>query len=298
MALEAGINFFDTAESYSMGLSEEILEKGLGVNRKEVIISTKVRVQRGFKLNDSGLTRRHIIEACDASLVRLRTDYIDLYQAHHFDANTPLEETLRAFDDLVHQGKVRYIGCSNFMAWQLMKALGISERLNLAKFITLQAEYSLINRYLEYELLPVCLDQSIGILVWSPLSGGFLTGKYRRNKPLPKNSRLSDPNWNFSSYDLDKNYDVVEELDRIAKARNATISQIAINYLLRKPSITSVIIGVKTPEQLNENLKSSDFEISSEEIDRLQKMSELPPVYPTYLCENRQLKTPNRKQRS
>ena len=194
MVLEAGINFFDTADVYAEGQSEELLGKALGERRKDIVLATKVWGRVGTGVNDLGLSRHHIIEGCNASLRRLGTDYIDLYQLHGFDFNTPLEETLRALDDLVRQGKVRYIGCSNFAGWQLMKALAISYEWNLERFITLQAHYSLLARELENELVPLCLDQGLGILTWSPLSGGFLSGKYRRGQPRPQGARMSDPN--------------------------------------------------------------------------------------------------------
>ena len=193
-AIEGGINFFDTADVYSEGRSEEILGKALGDKRKDIILATKVRGRTGTGPNDIGLSRKHIIDSCDASLKRLGTDYIDLYQVHSFDPRTPLDETLRTLDDLVRNGKVRYIGVSNYTGWQLMKALAISEKQNLEKFVTLQAYYSLIARDLENELVPLSLDQNLGILTWSPLGGGFLTGKYRRGKPRPEGARRSNPN--------------------------------------------------------------------------------------------------------
>ena len=197
MSLEAGINFFDTADVYSEGLSEELLGKALGKRRQSIILATKVRGKMGPGPNDIGLSRRHIIEGCNASLKRLGTDYIDLYQVHNFDPDTPQEETMRALDDLVRQGKVRYIGCSNYSGWQLMKALAISDKRGWERFVTLQALYSLLARELENEMVPLCLDQGLGILVWSPLLGGFLSGKYRRGKPQPKGTRLSAPQPRF-----------------------------------------------------------------------------------------------------
>jgi len=282
MALEAGVNFFDTADIYSRGESEEILGRALAARRKEAIIATKVRGRMGPGPNDVRLSRHHILEGCDASLKRLGTDYIDLYQVHSFDPNTPLEETLRTLDDLVRWGKVRYIGCSNFTGWQLMKSLAICDKHGWEKFITLQALYSLLARDLEYELVPLCLDQGLGILTWSPLSGGFLSGKYRRGQPRPKGARLSDPKMGFLSIDEQKGYDVVEELDKIAKAHNATVAQAALNYLLCKPGLTSVIIGVRTPEQLTDNLKTTDWQITPEEVARLDEATRPAPVYPYY----------------
>jgi aryl-alcohol dehydrogenase-like predicted oxidoreductase len=283
MALYAGINFFDTADVYSEGLSEELLGRALGKRRKDIILATKVRGKMGPGVNDVGLSRHHILEACDASLKRLGTDYIDLYQLHNFDPDTPQEETMRALDDLVRQGKVRYIGCSNYSGWQLMKALAISDRRGWERFITLQALYSLLSRDLENEMIPLCLDQGLGILVWSPLYGGFLSGKYRRGKPQPKGTRLSGPQPRFLLVDEEKGFDIVEELDKIAKAHQASVAQAALNYLLAKEGISSVIIGARTPEQLADNLKTTDWSLSAEEVERLDEMSQPLPVYPYWM---------------
>ena len=285
LALEGGINFFDTADVYSEGLAEEMLGKALGSRRKNIILATKVRGRTGAGPNDVGLSRHHIIENCNASLKRLGTDYIDLYQIHSFDPYTPQEETLRALDDLVRAGKVRYIGVSNHTGWQLMKALAISDKQNLEKFITLQAYYSLISRDLENELMPLCLDQKLGILPWSPLGGGFLTGKYRRGKERPNNARRTDPENQFLQFDEEKGFDIVDELDRIAKNHDATIAQAALNYLLRKPGVSSVIIGAKTKEQLADNIKASDWEMTVDEVAKLDKLSAPPRVYPNWMLQ-------------
>ena len=276
MALDAGINFFDTADAYARGNSEEILGKSLDKRRKDIILATKVRARMGTGPNDVGSSRHHILEGCEASLKRLGTDYIDLYQVHSFDNHTPLEETMRALDDLVRQGKVRYIGCSNFAGWQLMKALAVSDQHNLDRFVTLQAQYSLLIRDLEYELVPLCLDQGLGILIWSPLAGGALSGKYRRGKPRPKDARYSDQ----IGFDEQKTYAIVDELDKVAKAHKATVTQAALNYLLRKPGVTSVIIGIRTAEQLADNLKTTDWEMSPDEVARLDNVSKPVNVYP------------------
>ncbi|MCJ7425815.1 MAG: aldo/keto reductase [Dehalococcoidales bacterium] len=283
MSLEAGINFFDTADVYSEGLSEELLGKALGKRRQSIILATKVRGKMGPGPNDIGLSRRHIIEGCNASLKRLGTDYIDLYQVHNFDPDTPQEETMRALDDLVRQGKVRYIGCSNYSGWQLMKALAIADKRGWERFVTLQSLYSLLARELENEMVPLCLDQGLGILVWSPLSGGFLSGKYRRGKPQPKGTRLSAPQPRFIPHDDEKGFDIVEELDRIAKAHKATVAQAALNYLLAKEGVSSVIIGARTPEQLADNLKTTDWEMSAEEVSQLDEMSQPAPLYPYWM---------------
>ena len=285
LSLDSGVNFFDTADVYSEGLSEEMLGKALGNHRKEIILATKVRGRTGKGPNDVGLSRHHIIENCNASLKRLWTDYIDLYQLHSFDPFTPQEETLRALDDLVRAGKVRYIGASNHTGWQLMKALAISDKQNLEKFITLQAYYSLVARDLENELVPLCLDQKLGILPWSPLGGGFLTGKYRKGKERPKNARRSDRESQFLQFDEEKGFDIVDELEKIANNHNATIAQAALNYLLRKPGVSSVIIGARTKEQLANNLKSSDWEMTPEEVTKLDALSMPPKVYPYWMLQ-------------
>ncbi|MCL5035444.1 MAG: aldo/keto reductase [Bacteroidetes bacterium] len=285
MAIDGGVNFFDTADVYSEGRSEEILGKALGDRRKDIILATKVRGRTGSGPNDVGLSRKHVLDSCNGSLKRLGTDYIDLYQVHSFDPRTPLEETLRALDDLVRDGKVRYIGVSNFTGWQLMKALAISDKYKLERFVTLQALYSLIARDLENELVPLSLDQKLGILPWSPLGGGFLTGKYRRGKPRPEGARRTDPTNQFLQYDEEKGFDIVDELEKTAREHGATITQAALNYLLRKPGVTSVIIGAKTKEQLGDNLKTTDWEMTPEEVARLDELSKPPRAYPYWMLE-------------
>jgi aryl-alcohol dehydrogenase-like predicted oxidoreductase len=284
-SLEGGVNFFDTADVYSEGLAEEMLGRALGERRKDIILATKVRGRTGKGPNDIGLSRLHIVESCIASLRRLGTDYIDLYQVHSFDPRTPQEETLRALDDLVRTGKVRYIGASNHTGWQLMKALAVSERQNLEKYVTLQAYYSLVARDLENELVPLCLDQKLGILTWSPLGGGFLTGKYRREKPRPEGARRTDPKNQFLQFDEEKGFAIVDELERIAGTHDATIAQAALNYLLRKPGVSSVIIGARTGEQLSDTLKTTDWEMTPDEVTRLDELSRPPRVYPNWMLE-------------
>lgn len=286
MALEAGVNFFNTAEAYSDGLAEEILGKALGARRKEAIVITKVNATRSPGPNDGGLSRNHIIEGCNASLKRLGTDYIDLYELHRFDKYTPLEVSLRALDDLVRQGKVRYIGCSNFTGWQLMKVLAIAHENGWERLVTLEAMYSLASRWLEYELVPLCLDQGIGILAFSPLHGGFLSGKYRRGQPWPTGTRFDSPEntepWPIEPENL---FNIVEELERIAREHNVTVSQTALNYLLRKPGINSLIIGMRTANQLAENLKATDWQMAPEEVARLDRISEPTRRYPYYIYD-------------
>ena len=283
LAMEGGINFFDTADVYSEGVAEEILGKALGTKRQDIVLATKVRGRTGKGPNDIGLSRLHIIESCNASLKRLGTDYIDLYQVHSFDPRTPQEETLRALDDLVRTGKVRYIGASNHTGWQLMKALAISERQHLEKYVTLQAYYSLVARELENELVPLCLDQTLGVLTWSPLGGGFLTGKYRRGKPRPEGARRTNPKDQFLQFDEEKGFVIVEELERIAGNHHATITQAALNYLLRKPGVSSVITGARTGEQLSDSLRTTDWEMTPEEVKRLDELSKPPRLYPYWM---------------
>jgi len=284
MAMDGGINFFDTADVYSEGLSEEILGAALGGRRKDIVLATKVYGRMGQGVNDVGLTRHHIIRGCEASLKRLRTEYIDLYQAHNWDSLTPLEETLSAFDHLVHSGKVRYIGCSNYAGWHLMKALAISGQHRLEKFITIQLYYSLMTREIEYEVVPVCADQGIGIVAWSPLAGGFLTGKYRRGHPHPPGTRRN-PEGNFLEFDQEKGFDIVDELGRIAERNHATISQAAINYLLRKPAVSSVAIGARTPEHLSDLLKATSWQMPEEDVHTLDELSKPPRLYPYWMVD-------------
>ncbi|MGE3272084.1 MAG: aldo/keto reductase [Chloroflexota bacterium] len=292
ICLEAGINLFDSADVYSQGASEEILGQALEGRRDDVILATKVHGRMGPGPNDIGQSRHHIIRGCEASLKRLRTDYIDLYQVHGFDALTPLEETLRALDDLVRAGKVRYIGCSNYSAWHLMKALGISEREGLEKYVSQQVYYSLVARELEYELVPLALDQGIGGLIWSPLAGGFLTGKYRRGQAGPQDTRRpqrGDP----GTIDEEKGYAIVDVLEEIAQAHNATIAQAALNWLLRKPGVTSVLIGARREEQLVDNLKAASWKMTPDELKRLDEVSAVPPIYPYWHQRRNNARMPN-----
>ncbi len=279
ICLDAGVNLFDTADVYSQGRSEEILGKALGNRRQNVLIATKAYGRMGEGPNDVGLSRHHLIHACEDSLRRLGTDYIDLYQVHGFDALTPLEETLRALDDLVRSGKVRYIGCSNYSGWHLMKALCVSEREGLERYISQQVYYSLVARELEYELVPLGLDQGVGILVWSPLAFGFLTGKYRRGQPEPEDTRRAKLG-DVGNMDLEKGYDIVEALDEVASAHGVTIAQAALNWLLHKPGITSVIIGARNEKQLRDNLNAATWKMTPEEMQKLDEVSAVAPIYP------------------
>jgi len=279
---DAGVNLIDTADVYSHGLSEQILGEALGPDRKEVLVATKVRFPMGSGPNDAGLSRHHIVRACEASLRRLRTDYIDLYQVHEWDGQTPLEETLSALDSLVRSGKVRYVGASNYSAWHLMKALGVSERTGYARFVSQQIHYTLQNRDAEPELVPVSLDQGLGILVWSPIAGGLLSGKYRKSGPgAPEGSRHLSSNWKEPPiYDEQQLYDTIEMLVGIAESRGVPPVQVALAWLLGKPAVTSVIVGARNESQLSENLKAADLRLSEEEMSRLDEVSAQPLRYP------------------
>jgi len=293
VALDAGVNFFDTANVYSHGQSEEILGKTFKGKRDKVVVATKVRGRMSPEINDVGLSRRHILQSCERSLRRLGTDYIDIYIVHSFDFMTPLEETLSALNDLVHQGKVRYLGCSNYFAWQLMKALSISEKHNWEKFVSLQAYYSLVARDVEYELVPLCEDQGLGLTPWSPLAGGFLTGKYPRGGKGPKDARRSKEEQNFLQFDENRAYKILDEVKRIADARGVTPAQVSLNYLLRKPAVSSVIIGATKIEQLQDNLKSVTWQLSADEVRALDAVSELPRLYPKWMLESTRLDRDN-----
>jgi aryl-alcohol dehydrogenase-like predicted oxidoreductase len=278
-ALEAGINFFNTAEAYSDGRSEEILGKALRGRRNKAIITTKIASIRpgGIKVT---LSRQRVAEACEASLRRLGTDYIDLFELHNFDADTPMEEWLGAMGALVQEGKVRAIGCSNLTGWQLMKALALADARSWARPMVIESLYSLLARGVEFELIPLCLDQGVSMVAWSPLHGGFLTGKYRRGQAWPEGTRLATPDDQFVSLDLEKGFKIVEELCSIAKEHDATVPQTALNYTLCKPWITSLIIGVRSIGQLNDNLGSIDWSMTAEELARLDRVSEPPYLYP------------------
>ncbi len=280
LARDAGINLIDTADVYSSGLSEEILGQALGTHRDEVLIATKVRMTMGDGPNDAGLSRHHIITGAEASLRRLGTDYIDLYQIHEWDGHTPLEETLAALDHLVQSGKVRYLGVSNYAGWQLMKALGISERLGLSKFVSQQIYYSLQARDAELELVPLSIDQGLGILVWSPLAGGLLTGKYRRDADAPEGSRHL-LGWDEPPiHDEDQLYDIVDALVAIGAAHGVSAAQVALHYILNRPGVSSVVIGARTPEQLRDNLAAVDLVLTADERTQLDDVSAQRLTYP------------------
>lgn len=281
MVIDAGVNLIDTADIYSRGGSEEIIGEALGGKRKGgVLIATKARFPMGDGPNDRGLSRQHLIAACEASLKRLRTDVIDLYQCHEWDGQTPLEETLEALDTLVRQGKVRYVGCSNFSGWHIMKALGISDARRLPRFVSQQIHYTLEAREAEYELVPVSIDQGLGILVWSPLAGGLLSGKHRRDKAAPEGSRQL-AGWSEPPIrDENRLWNIVEALVAIAEARGISAAQVALAWLLSRKAVTSVVIGGRTEAQIRDNLGAADLKLAAEELAALEDVSAPPILYP------------------
>jgi len=278
--LDAGVNLLDTADVYSAGISKEIVGAAIKGMRDRLLIGTKVRFPMGDGPNDKGLSRHHIIEACDASLRRLGVDHIDLYQLHQWDGITPLDETMAALDSLVTAGKVRYIGASNFSAWHLMKSLGISDHRGFPRLVSQQIYYSLQAREAEYELVPTAIDQGLGILVWSPLAGGLLSGKYRRGSEAPTGSRALTQWHGPPVHDEEALYSVVEVLLEIAAAYGVTAAQVALAYLLRKPGVTSLIVGARTTEQLSGNLHAVDLVLDDESFQKLDAVSRPRLIYP------------------
>jgi aryl-alcohol dehydrogenase-like predicted oxidoreductase len=280
LCLDAGVNMFDTADVYSRGLSEEILGSALAGRRERVLVATKVRFPMGDGPNDRGTSRHHLLRGCEASLRRLQTDYNDLYQLHEWDGLTPLEETLEALDQLVRSGKVRYVGVSNFSGWHLMKTAWVAEQHGFARPIAQQIHYTLQSREAEYELLPVALDQGFGALIWSPLAGGLLSGKYRRGQPQPDGTRHASQ-WNEPPVrDVQALYDIVEVLCSIAAARNISAAQVALAWLLTRPGVASVIVGARDERQLSDNLRAAELKLEQDEIKRLEVVSRPPLLYP------------------
>ena len=284
-SLDAGINFIDTANVYTEGQSEEMTGqaiRNLGVNRDDLVLATKVRGKMGDGPNDSGLTRKHIMQQAEASLKRLGTDYLDLYQIHSYDPLTPLDETLRALDDLVRQGKVRYIGASNVAAWQLMKALDISHYQHLERFASLQAYYTIAGRDLERELVPLLLDQQVGLMVWSPLAGGFLSGKYTRENQQAE-GRRGGSGFDFPPVNKDLAFNVLDKLRPLAEAKGSTVAALALAWLLHQPVVSTVIIGAKKMDQLDDNLTAVDVHFTPEELKELADVSQPSPEYPGWM---------------
>jgi aryl-alcohol dehydrogenase-like predicted oxidoreductase len=280
ICLDAGVNLFDTADIYSLGLSETILGKAVAKRRDKVLISTKATFRMDKGPNDLGSSRYHLIEACEASLRRLGTDYIDIYHLHGFDALTPIEEVLSTLDNLIKNGKVRYIACSNFSGWHLMKSLALADRYGWARYCGHQVYYSLVGREYEWELMPLAADQGVGALVWSPLGWGRLTGKIRRGQPLPQQSRLPQTAEQAPPVADEYLYRVVDALDEVAKETGKTVPQIALNWLLERPTVSTVIIGARSEQQLRQNLEATSWDLTREQMAKLDAASDLTPVYP------------------
>ena len=296
ICLEAGVNMFDTADIYSFGQSEEILGEAVRGRRDKVLLATKATFRMSDDPNDLGSSRFHIIRSCEASLRRLQTDYIDIYTMHGFDARTAVEETLRALNTLVESGKVRYIACSNFSGWHLMKSLAVSEKYGLARYVAHQAHYSLLRREYEWELMPLALDQQVGTVVWGPLSQGRLSGRFRRNQPIPAGSRVAQGAGEGPAIDDEWLYNVVDVLDAVSAETGKTVSQVALNWLLQRPTVASVLIGARNEEQLRDNLGAVGWNLSADQVQRLDAVSELPTIYPYWhqrgFAERNPLATP------
>jgi aryl-alcohol dehydrogenase-like predicted oxidoreductase len=290
--LEAGGNFIDTADVYSKGISEEITGRAIKGVRDDVVLATKVFFPMGEGPNDTGLSRKHITQGCEDSLRRLGTDYIDLYQVHCWDSATPLEEALSALTDLVRSGKVRYIGVSNFTGWQLMRSLAVSESHGFERFVCLQPQYSLVERNIEREILPVCLEEALGVIPWSPLGGGFLSGKYRRGEEPPRGSRISEAVESMEEYwdrrATERNWATIDVVGRISEETRKSYAQISLNWLLRQEGVTAPIIGARTIEQLEDNLGASGWELDEQQVDELSEAGALEDVYPYRFIRNAQ----------
>ncbi len=281
ICLDAGVTLFDTADMYSNGKSEEVLGKALGTHRKDIVLATKALVRLEPGTNKAGLSRRYLIQACEASLRRLGTDYIDLYQSHNWDSLTPVEETMAAFDDLVRDGKIRYAGCSNHSGWQLMKTLMVCDRLGIRRYISQQINYSLLARDAEHELVPAGLDQGVGIMAWSPLQAGLLSGKFRRGQPRPSESRLNTLEVP-GGLDEERLYKTTDALAEIAERRGVSIAQVALNWVMRKPRVDTVIIGARTEQQLRDNLAAATWALTDEEVRHLDAVTARPLPYPNW----------------
>jgi aryl-alcohol dehydrogenase-like predicted oxidoreductase len=290
--LDAGGNFIDTADVYSKGVSEEITGRTIKGVRDEVVLATKVYFPMGEGPNDTGLSRKHVTQGCEDSLRRLGTDYIDLYQVHCWDSATPLKETLSALTDLVRSGKVRYMGVSNFTGWQLVKSVCLSEANGLERFVCLQPQYSLVERNIEREILPICLEEGLGVIPWSPLGGGFLSGKYRREEEPPQGSRISEAvasmeeHWDRRA--TDRNWRALDVAGRISEETGKSYAQISLNWLLRQDGVTAPIIGARTLEQLEDNLGASGWTLDEEQVEELSDASALEDVYPYRFIRNAQ----------
>jgi aryl-alcohol dehydrogenase-like predicted oxidoreductase len=280
ICLDSGLTLFDTADVYSAGAAEEILGEAIKGRRDDVLISTKATFRSGEGPNDVGSSRYHLTRTVEASLKRLQTDSIDLFQLHGFDARTPIEETLSALDDLVRAGKIRYVGCSNFSGWHLMKSLGISDRHNLPRYVAHQAYYSLANRDYEWELMPLGVDQKVGAMVWSPLASGRLTGKIRRGHPLPEGSRQKTRPEDGPFVESEHLYRIVDALDAVAEETGKSVAQVALNWLLQRATVSSIIIGARNEEQLRQNLEAVGWNLTTDQVAVLDRASAQTPVYP------------------
>ena len=282
LCMDAGVHLFDTANGYSNGVSETILGKAITGIRDKVLISTKATFPMSDEINDFGSSRFSLIRNCEDSLRRLGTDHIDIYHMHGFDANTPVEETLNVLDNLIQSGKVRYIACSNFSGWHLMKSLSVSERYGWSKYVAHQAYYSLLNRDFEWELMPLGIDQKIGTIVWSPLASGKLSGKYQRNKPAPADARVAQGGSPVQAAITDEArlYDIVDLLDEVAEETGKTVAQVSLNWLLQRPTVDTIIIGARNEEQLKQNLAAVGWNLSLDQVKKLDKVSDTLPRYP------------------
>ncbi len=280
ICLEAGVNLFDTADIYSGGISEEILGQAIAGKRDRLLISTKATFPMGEGPNEVGSSRYHLLRACEESLRRLNTDYIDIYTLHGFDALTPVEETLRTLDTLVQSGKVRYIACSNFSGWHLMKSLATAQTYGWTRYVAHQAFYSLVGREYEWELMPLAIDQKVGTIVWSPLASGVLSGKMRRNQPAPQGSRVQRIGSEGSRLPDEKVYEIIDAIDVIADETGKSVPQIALNWLLQRPTVASVIIVARDEEQLRHNLGAVGWKLTDEQVAKLDRASEIPTIYP------------------
>jgi aryl-alcohol dehydrogenase-like predicted oxidoreductase len=280
ICLDAGLNMFDTADIYSAGASEEILGAAVKGRRDKVLISGKSANRMGKGPNDVGASAYHLTRGIEASLKRLGTDYIDLFQLHSFDALTPIHETLSTLDNLVKAGKIRYLGCSNYSGWHLMKSLAIADARGYSRFVAHQAYYSLISREYEWELMPLGLDQKVGAVVWSPLASGRLTGKLRRGQPAPEGSRLAVSAITCPQGPIDRLYNIVDVLDELARETGKNIPQIALNWLLQRPTVSTLVIGARNPQQLKDNLGATGWALSADQVSRLDSASKADPIYP------------------
>jgi aryl-alcohol dehydrogenase-like predicted oxidoreductase len=282
LCLDAGVNLFDTSNVYSSGAAEEILGKAIAGVRNKVLISTKATFPMSEEVNDFGSSRFNLVKSCEDSLKRLGVDHIDIYHMHGFDANTPVYETLKALDDLISAGKIRYIACSNFSGWHLMKSLSVAERYGWSKYIAHQAYYSLLNRDFEWELMPLGIDQQVGTIVWSPLASGKLSGKYRRDHPAPADARVAQGGSPVLSgaTDEERLYKIVDVLDELAAETNKSAAQIALNWLLQRPTVSNIIIGARNEAQLKQNLEAVGWNLTVTQVKKLDAASDILPAYP------------------